>query len=407
MPEPYNYLGLLGGAATLDTGGAVDKALFSQAQTGQADAQTAYLGQEALKTQVAAQRQQTMQRDFQVLSQNPTPAAYQHFMTLYPEAHEGLSKAWELQDAQQKQGTLRTVSDVYARLANKDYEGAIAQLQQHMDAGQQAGEDTSSYPQLIEMIRTNPQGSLALAGAALNAAVGPDKFTEMFHTLHPSEGKTEDQRTYDWELAQFGKDYADRAQMVRDTKLVPAQQGGRVEAAGPTLPGQPSAPPSAAPGGAVSFAMPVPGGTFTSGFGAPRDGGTRSHDGQDIAAPAGTPVTPIAAGTVVAVGHDQRNGNFVRVKHADGTISGYGHLGHVAVQQGMQITADTPLGSVGATGNATGNVLHLTIRQNGKAVDPRPLLGGPKPVRSIQEAQQLPPGTLFVTPDGRVLRRHG
>ena len=147
------------------------------------------------------------------------------------------------------------------------------------------------------------------------------------------------------------------------------------------------------------FAMPVQGGAFTSSFGDSRDGGKRRHDGQDIAAPAGTPVTPIAAGKVVAVGQDPMNGNFVRIKHPDGTVSGYGHLGHQVVSVGQDVTPDTQIGVVGATGNATGNVLHLTVRRNGRAVDPRPLLGIAV-VRTKQDYDRLPSRTRYIAPDG-------
>lgn len=151
-----------------------------------------------------------------------------------------------------------------------------------------------------------------------------------------------------------------------------------------------------------AYAMPVQGGTFTSHIGDARSGG-RKHNGQDITAPAGSPVWPIFAGVVVGVGRDNLSGNFVKVKHPDGTTSSYAHLATQAVKVGDPVAPGHSLGTVGSTGNATGSVLHLrVVDKSGRNVDPRALLGGLRvKVRSIQEARRLPRGTKIFLPDGR------
>jgi murein DD-endopeptidase MepM/ murein hydrolase activator NlpD len=134
--------------------------------------------------------------------------------------------------------------------------------------------------------------------------------------------------------------------------------------------------PAGAPSGG-GYTMPVSGGKFGDGVGAGRDGGSRKHNGLDIQAPLGSPVSPIAAGVVTQIGSDPKSGTFVRVRHADGTTSSYSHLGAVNVAQGDEIAPGQALGSVGTSGNATGPVLHLVIRdQNGGIIDPRAALGG-------------------------------
>jgi murein DD-endopeptidase MepM/ murein hydrolase activator NlpD len=148
----------------------------------------------------------------------------------------------------------------------------------------------------------------------------------------------------------------------------------------------PPAQVATVPPEAAGFVMPVAGSFNQSGqqFGASRDGGSRRHNGLDIAAREGSDVSPIAAGQVIAVGSDPKSGRYVRVRHADGSTSSYAHLGRVDVAVGQEVRPGQSVGGVGRTGNATGSVLHLVIRdRNGRAVDPRPLLEGASPPGSV------------------------
>ena len=70
------------------------------------------------------------------------------------------------------------------------------------------------------------------------------------------------------------------------------------------------------------FVLPAVG-TFTSNF------GTRwgtLHAGVDIAAPIGTPIVAVADGKVIDSGPASGFGMWVRLQHADGTITVYGHI---------------------------------------------------------------------------------
>jgi hypothetical protein len=51
-------------------------------------------------------------------------------------------------------------------------------------------------------------------------------------------------------------------------------------------------------------------------------------------------------------------GNTVSVRAADGTCARFAHLSTVSVYPGMAVTRGTPIGTVGATGHATGPHLH-------------------------------------------------
>jgi murein DD-endopeptidase MepM/ murein hydrolase activator NlpD len=99
------------------------------------------------------------------------------------------------------------------------------------------------------------------------------------------------------------------------------------------------------------------------------------HSGLDIAAPTGTPIAAAAGGTVTFAGVRGGYGNIVIIDHGDGRETRYAHADRMLVQEGQRVAAGEQIATVGATGTATGPHLHLEVRVNGDAVDPRPLLG--------------------------------
>ena len=127
------------------------------------------------------------------------------------------------------------------------------------------------------------------------------------------------------------------------------------------------------------------------------------HDGTDFrvlsvaAATAGVSVLAAAAGRVkgardsmddrlLATPEDRAMvkgrecGNGVLIDHGEGWETQYCHMrrGSVKVHEGDSVAAGTPLGLVGFSGNAQFAHLHLSVRQNGKAIDPflgRPISG--------------------------------
>ena len=95
------------------------------------------------------------------------------------------------------------------------------------------------------------------------------------------------------------------------------------------------------------------------------------HTGLDLSAPEGTPVSSVAAGTVVSAAYDGSFGNKVVVRHSDGTETWYCHLSVIAVSVGETVGNTTQVGNVGSTGNVTGPHLHLEVHPGGgDPVDP-------------------------------------
>ncbi|MGH7804240.1 MAG: M23 family metallopeptidase, partial [Candidatus Binatia bacterium] len=98
----------------------------------------------------------------------------------------------------------------------------------------------------------------------------------------------------------------------------------------------------------------------------------RPHYGVDFAAASGTPVRSIGAGRVVSAGWNGGHGRFVKVRHGDGVESSYSHLRSIGrgIRRGVRIELGDVVGTVGATGLATGPHLHFAMWKNGAYVDP-------------------------------------
>lgn len=94
------------------------------------------------------------------------------------------------------------------------------------------------------------------------------------------------------------------------------------------------------------------------------------HGGIDVAVPVGTPVLAAAPGTVSYAGRLAGYGLTVKVKHAGGAETLYGHLSEIYAARGQGVAAGQPLGATGSTGVSTGPHLHFGVYVNGKAVDP-------------------------------------
>ncbi|WFG46921.1 M23 family metallopeptidase [Pseudonocardia alni] len=125
---------------------------------------------------------------------------------------------------------------------------------------------------------------------------------------------------------------------------------------------------SASAGGAVSIVT----GRVTSGFGS--RWGTK-HMGLDIAAPIGTPIHVPIAGTVISSGPASGFGMWVRVRHADGTVTVYGHINRSLVSVGQKVAAGQQIAEVGNRGQSTGPHLHIeVVDPSGTKINPKPWL---------------------------------
>ena len=111
------------------------------------------------------------------------------------------------------------------------------------------------------------------------------------------------------------------------------------------------------------------------GWGAPRDGGRRRHQGIDLLAPAGTPLVAVASGTITRLSNLDRGrgGISLWLRDRRGTAYYYAHNHHNLVRLGQRVQAGQLLARVGATGNARGGPPHLHFQLHpggGRPVSP-------------------------------------
>ena len=143
---------------------------------------------------------------------------------------------------------------------------------------------------------------------------------------------------------------------------------------GTALSGSESAGGSSSSTVGPELACPVPGASFMNDWGFPR-GSTRFHEGTDLFAGTGTTIYAPASG-VVSFGSNNLGGTTFSLSTNSGWVIYGAHLADTIGSSG-QVSAGTPIGVVGATGNAAGGDphLHLGIKPaGGSAINPYPSL---------------------------------
>ena len=104
----------------------------------------------------------------------------------------------------------------------------------------------------------------------------------------------------------------------------------------------------------------------------------RTHNGIDLAAPAGTAVTAAADGEVYTVYEDDTMGTTVVIRHDGGYTTRYCSLApEVAVSAGQTVTMGQTIGAVGSTAlmeNALGDHVHFSVTKDDEPIDPMTFL---------------------------------
>lgn len=108
---------------------------------------------------------------------------------------------------------------------------------------------------------------------------------------------------------------------------------------------------------------------------------SQAHRGVDFRAKDKTPVFAIRGGKVVKSGQEGALGNMIRIQHADGFNTVYGHLNSQNVHTGDEVGPGDPIGLSGWSGavypkGPQGAHLHVAVERGGSVSDPMALLGG-------------------------------
>jgi murein DD-endopeptidase MepM/ murein hydrolase activator NlpD len=229
---------------------------------------------------------------------------------------------------------------------------------------------------------------------ALKAANGMKRKTSAIHggqRLHLPAGARD-----------RGREALDRATVGYPRPAEPEALPGRPQPYQPTpgaprvippVSGQPPAPSGGPTDAQISqmgrgrFNWPLTG-DLISDFG-PLAGGQK-NDGINIRAAAGSPVRAAAEGDVVYAGDQVPGfGNLVLIKHADGWVTAYGHLGRIDVKNQQHVSQGQQIGQAGQTGGVTEPQLHFEVRYA-----PSPL----ERARPVDPKLVLPPGAAASAP---------
>jgi LysM repeat protein len=122
----------------------------------------------------------------------------------------------------------------------------------------------------------------------------------------------------------------------------------------------------------AGLVCPVPGALFMNDWGFPR-GSSRFHEGTDLFAPTGTTIVAPASGSV-SFGSNRLGGTTFTLSTDSGWEFYGAHLDDTIGSSG-RVSAGTPIGTVGDSGNAAGGDPHLHLGMKpagGAAINPYP-----------------------------------
>ena len=184
----------------------------------------------------------------------------------------------------------------------------------------------------------------------------------------PETGAPLDRTLTDSEWADIAQEYAGLGAVQRYNGVPPHTETRGYIARIRSLMASHADPAASAPGAGPpgTWTRPISG-SITSHYG-PRWG--RLHAGVDIGAPIGTPVYAASNGTVAAAGPANDYGKWVKLSHAGGISTVYGHISSWTVTVGQAVQPGQLIAYSGNEGRSTGPHLHFEVRPGDRPVDP-------------------------------------
>lgn len=99
------------------------------------------------------------------------------------------------------------------------------------------------------------------------------------------------------------------------------------------------------------------------------------HPGLDLDGITGDPIKSIKKGVVESVEFSKIGyGKNVIINHGSNLKSLYAHLSEIDIKIGDEVTTDTIIGKMGATGHSFGDHLHFEVRDHGIPINPLSIL---------------------------------
>lgn len=402
----------------------------------EAQKQMLALREQGLRQQMAAaQRQIDQEESFQTdlagVLTNPTAEGYARVIAKHPEFAQEAKASWDVLDKKRQQADLQSMSEVYASAANGRYDVAAALMKRRIEADKAAGQEIDPADQaIVDALEsgdpTQQKAALGMVGVTLSAVTGPEKFEATLgaltkkneRNLNETGGVVWDKNTGEVIGRVPGSEIKiipgvgieridiEGVPLLRTGTSVVAPAEGGGPASGPVSAAGPINLPPAESAVASTLATALPSavvagflGNFEveGGYGGARgDGGSA----QGIAQWRGERASNFrrVIGKPVAEASPDEQARFVLWEMNNPEAAGM-----TTAQRDEIMSAKTPEQAAvlidrhyeRSSGEHRGRRVEAAKRYGSVGI------GGVTRVRSLQEARSLPPGTVFLTPDGR------
>jgi LysM repeat protein len=156
------------------------------------------------------------------------------------------------------------------------------------------------------------------------------------------------------EVLQYNELSSVNALVVGDELLIP---GGELHTARTVASSPTPTKTSGVKASGAGLSHPAPG--------AYRSQGIHGYNGVDLASKSQLPILAAASGSVIVAkgsGWNGGYGNYIVIKHGNGTQTLYAHLSSVHVVAGATVSQGQQIGVMGNTGKSTGTHLHFEVR---------------------------------------------
>lgn len=130
---------------------------------------------------MADQKEQEYQKDFESYIQNPTFKGTADFIAKYPEQAKPFEASWNIRSKGQNDQIFSTGIQALNALDSNRPEVALKLFDEQISAMENAGEDTKDFKAIRDSIERNPTGAKGAIGLAL-ASYKPEEFSKIAQT---------------------------------------------------------------------------------------------------------------------------------------------------------------------------------------------------------------------------------
>lgn len=125
--------------------------------------------------QVALQQQAQYKADLQNAFNNPTAQTFAAMTAKYPQQREAFKQSWDMLDKGAQDDQFKAGTSVFAALANGQNDVAKQQLDKHIEAARNSGEDVTDLQNIRRQIDADPKVAQAHIGLVLSST-DPDRW---------------------------------------------------------------------------------------------------------------------------------------------------------------------------------------------------------------------------------------